>query len=267
MDIGRELRQNGIEWAIDVVTIEVPSQIEGRPPHKAQRYRVRFADWNSSKENWCSAVPATLEVLYQSTTSPDSPDGLEVLLARAMRDLIPEHPVRRAYLDHHGNVPVVVLDNALGESLGECIHTQMRKCLDGPDSIIQWQGVHHLLAEDWSQMLELIREEVGKVQRLAKSRNRLPRRREIGMAIRCAMVERMEEVHNRGACEANRYKRPKRTHLQEFALAAFAAACKTTNTIDWVWGWTSYLCEEPKEAAQDGRASETGAQSAAAAAA
>jgi len=236
MDLANELRKAKIKWSIDQVIREKPSRHEPGVVRRSLAARVRLTDLEAP---WPSGAdePPIMEAFY-STGGDDA--SMQKLLSLAIRDLMPQHPLRRAYLDSVGNTPVTIKSEHLNDNLGEIIHVQMRKCLQGPASVIQWNGVHHLLPADWSQMLELIREEVRLAQEEANPAQGLLRRN-VGMAIKKAMTERMDDVIYRLTPKGDRVKR---TDIQEYALKSIHAANSLTEDPDWVFGWTAYLCDD-----------------------
>lgn len=237
MNLDTELRRQGLEWAIDQVWIEIPSSFPGAKPHQGLRTRVRLADWSATQKG---DMPATHEKLYR--TERDT--TIQKLLACALRDLMPNHPVRRAYLDSVGNTPVTVDPTCLegeGDRLGEIIHVQLRKCADSKQSVIQWNAIHHLHPADWRCMLGLIRQAVKDLAgQVRDGRRRHLLRRDVGMAIKDAMTQQMDKVtHQEGG-------RVNRTAEQEFALRALEAANWLTEDEEWTFSWTGYLCEAVK---------------------
>jgi hypothetical protein len=244
VNLSFELRKAGIEWSIDQLILQEESQRYPGKFNEISRTRVRFADWNTVEKD-SGQVPVTLEKLYH----PSQEFAVQKYLALGLRDLLPKHPIRREYLYSVGNTPVTISPEHLGESLGEIIHVQLRKCMDSKESSIQHNGIQHLLPADWGHMLRLIRECVTELQDEAKEKRRPLLRREVGMVIKNAMTERMKDVQHRDF-EKNR-KSPKRTALQEFALRSVEAMSWLTDDDDWTFGWTSYLCEDVEDVVQD----------------
>lgn len=239
-----ELRKAGIEWCVDLIHVPQPSTRYPGVTHQVPKLRVRLANVAEAQAAGTEAVTHELLLTYF-----DGDLQIEQVLAKALREHFPRHPLFRAWLDSHGNVETVLTPGGL-ENLGELIHTALRKMCDGPQSTILWNTQHHLLHADWSHFLDLIREEITKlVSRVdaAKQAGRKARllRRDVGMAIKRAMIERFDEVHGRGF-EKN-HKLPKRTDVQEYALRTWNAACRLTEDSEWTYGWTGYLCEDAPE--------------------
>ena len=140
MQLINTLRGRGIEWAIDNIIL-TKEEAEAQDRYQRDLLRVRLCDWNSVP---AGQTPPTLEKCYLNQ------GGAQVnrLLALAVRDLLPNHPIRREYLDSKGNTPVTINPESLGEGLGSCVHTALRKLIDTQESIIQWNAIHHLLPED-----------------------------------------------------------------------------------------------------------------------
>lgn len=235
MNLVLTLRGRGIEWAIDNIIL-TKEQAEAQGRHQRDLLRVRLCDWNSVP---AGQTPAKLEKCYLN----QSDVKVDRLLALAVRDLLPDHPIRREYLNSKGNTPVTIDPDSLGEGLGPCVHTALRKLMDSQESIIQWNAIHHLLPEDWSHALRLIREEVQAVLDKAKTKNRPPLQREVGVAIQTAMTERFNEIFYRDDGRAERA----RTDIQRFALKSFGAANKLTAVEDFVFGWGGYLCQDAEK--------------------
>jgi hypothetical protein len=242
MNLSLELRKADIEWAIDQLILKEESQRLPGKFHDVSRTRLRMVDWSTVDKD-SGQVPVTLEKLYH----PREEFTVQKYLALGLRDLLPKHPIRRQYLDSVGNTPVTIDPEHLGESLGEVIHVQLRKYIDTKESVIQWNGINHLLPADWTHMIRLIRKAVTDLQDEVKEKGSKLLRREVGMAIKNAMTEQMEDVKHRDF-EKN-HKSPKRTDLQEFALKSVEAANWLTDDSDWTFGWTSYLCEDVAEEA------------------
>lgn len=241
MNLDIEIRKAGIEWAIDKVFAQKESTDRPGEFHQVMRTRLRFADWKAEGLK-TGETPPTLERLY--TWTPEDMT-IQKLLAIGLRDLLPDHPIRRAFLDSVGNAPVVIPEGRLNDNLGEIIHVQLRKSVDSKQSTIQWNAVHHMLPDDWSHVLQLIREAVAEaVQGAAQARKGQGRpllRRDVGMAIKHAMTEKMSDVAHRGFEKTNRL--PTRTPFQKFALMSFESANWLTEDSDWTFGWTAYLCD------------------------
>lgn len=228
MSLSIKLKSAGIAWCIDPVEIDVPSRRYPDVVHKGERIRVRLTDG-------AAADPVTLTELFPAQY--DSRD-VEELLARAMRNQLPQHPAFLSWLAKMGHCPVTIRPDLLGDGLGECLHTALRKAVDGPQSVIQWNAICNLLPEDWSQLLAMTREEIEKARVVgAASKAKALTRYAVGLAIHEAFAERVGEV---SVIER------KRTDIQMLSLLMLEAACKLTDKQDFVWGWTAYLCEESK---------------------
>lgn len=238
MNLPVDLRKAGVEWAVDSVVANIENERNPGTYTAKTNLRVRFCDWNSVP---AGQTPPTLEKLYMATGE----FSVEKMLALGMRDLLPAHPIRRAYLDSVGNTPVTIDKETLANSLAECIHVAMRKCMDSKQSAIQWNAVHHLLPEDWSHALRLIRSSVENEIARCEQKGAPLLRRNVGMAIKSAMTEQVEEIYYRDVESQGLIV--KRTPVQEFALRCFAAANSLTDDGDWTFGWTSYLCKDAEQ--------------------
>ncbi len=248
MDLARALHDAKIEFAIDQLVIEKPSDYEPGKINKMLRTRIRFADFGSVAKG---ETPPTLEHFLP----PDSNVTLQKLLALGLKKLLPEHPIRRRYLDSVGNTPVTIDPKHLDQGMvSELIHTQLRKCIDSKEGIIQWNAIHHLMPEDWGQITGLIKGAVEEEIERCETKGVPLLRRNVGMKIKEAMTEGIRKVEHREHVRASEgvemvkgYK--ERSGVQEFALRAFRAANQLTPDEDWAFGWTAFLCEEPKPAA------------------
>lgn len=236
MSIVPELKKASIEWSIDQVEVDIQSQRNPEETYKAERIRVQLTDVGSDSDR------VTVSELFSTSTQTK---GVEELLARTMRKHFPKHPVFLSWMQSRGHCPVTIDSDLLKSGLGECLHTALRKAVDGPQSVLQWNAIHYLMYQDWHQLLEMTREEIKKTMALTVEKCTSLTYYNVGMAIREAFVSRMEEVTYRGFDKTG--KKPDRTEMQAQALRTLDAACELTDNQDFVWGWTAYLCKEVKE--------------------
>lgn len=239
MTLASDLRKNGIDWCIDVVDTELVSRNSATPGvvHQVSKLRVQLTDTAAAQSTGTS--PKTVEYLLD----PQSNWELERVLMLAMRKCLAAHPVYLRWMGGKGHGPAVLRTDCLDESLGECLHTALRKGCDGPMSAIQWNAIHHLAPADWAQLLDMTREAVRKVaQDASRAKNALTRW-SVGLAIKEVFTDRMDEVRNRGYAQT--LQNPKRTEMETFALLCLHQSCCETEIDEYVWGWTSYLCEDP----------------------
>ncbi len=89
MDLGVELRKAGVEWCIDLVQQDDPGTVNQR-----WMTRVRLADLASLPAG-ADAQPATMDRLFR----PSDEHTVQQLLSVTLMQKMPNHPVRRAYLD------------------------------------------------------------------------------------------------------------------------------------------------------------------------
>lgn len=240
MTLATELRKANIDWCIDLVYINEPSVRYPEKQNRVQKLRIRLADMSVESSE---SAPVTMETLIQAERTDRD---IEHLLALAMRRNMPDHPVFQTWLKSRGHEPVTIRPDLLGESLGECIHTALRKCVDTHESCIQYQSIHQLAGADWLQLLEMTRENIRALMKKVEI-GTLPslQRYDVGLAIKNAFADRADEVTHR---EDPKTRRPvKRADAESFALMSLTMACKITDDQDFVWGWTSYLCEYASE--------------------
>lgn len=234
MSLALALKKAGIHWTLDLVEVPTPSNRYPDVTHQVPFVRVQLLD-NSSPSN-----PVTYEeVLYPGSTDLT----VERALSFVLRHKLPDHPVFKAWLESKGQVPVVLIESNLGENLGECIHTAVRKRVDSPESAIQWNAINHLLPGDWAQLLEYLRFEIRELQGQVKA-NALPH------LTRYAIGEAIQKVFSDSTGSVERRINPKtklpvqRTDLEKFALMTLKTTCQATDLQDFVWGWAAFLCKD-----------------------
>ncbi len=146
-----------------------------------------------------------------------------------------------------------ISESLLGDHLAECLHTALRKLVQSKESNIQWNAIRYLRRDDWCQMLDLVREEIRLVMKdVTEGKRKVLLRRDVGQAIKRALVDRADEVTHRGF--ETTHRNPRRTDVETFALICMQSACSLTDNSDWTFGWTGYLCEEADEAATESAA-------------
>jgi hypothetical protein len=229
MNILNALKQAQVDWDICPVEVTQPSRRTPGASFMVSQVRVRLtqADGYSVEE----LVPQS-----------DGSMSITELLLTALRNKLPNHPVFQKWLESRGHVPVVLTPDSLGEGLGECLHVALRKAVDTPESVVQWNAVHHLAPEDWSTILRLVREEVSQVQSERNAAGKALHRYHVGCAIRKALTERLREARRQEGVEPRSVRQ--RTGSEVFAMRAFEASCASTDLQDYVWGWTYFLCNE-----------------------
>lgn len=252
MNLANELCSAGIQWSIRRVSSADAFAYEMRDKYDPRDGSLVTLTYTLIRPDSIASGPRAPQCRAKRYRS-DSSTRVNTLLAYALRDLMPEHPFRREYLDAIGNTHVTIDPQFLGESeeclgsLAHIIHVQLRKCVDSKQSVIQWNAVHHLLQADWDHILKNIRSEVTQLQagiqkKVASGKRAFLLRRDVGLAIRNAMTEKMREVTHRDFDKNN--ASPERTELQKFALLTFESANWLTEEEDWVFGWTGFLCED-----------------------
>lgn len=236
MTLATELRKAGVHWTIDLVN--VPQLSTRYPGVVHQVTRTRICVTGVLPPTTDDSPQKSAEILLSSARDWT----LDELLAFAMRTLAPKHGAYQGWLASKGHRPAKVRLDLLDESIGECIHSALRKLCDGPLSAIQWNAIRHLLPADWSQLLEMAREEIRNVTAERINAGKAgPSHYDIGMAIKRAFVDRFDEVTHRGWEGVD--KKPERTELQAFALLSLHMANKEADDQDFVWGWAGYLCD------------------------
>lgn len=245
MKLATELVAAGVQWAIDLVTQKQESLRFPGKFHPIPRLRVRLADMALAQSSGLEPVTHELFAI------PDNDLSVEVALAAAMRKFMPTHPVYQAFRQSQGMEYVKIDPDWLAEGLGEALHTALRKSVEGPHSCIQHRAIQHLANSDWSALLEETRKEIGKLIDSVKEGRRVALSRyAVGMAIRKAFIDEDQVAQMAGSTDA-KGRMIKRDPVADFALMSLTMACKETDPQDFVWGWTSFLCQplSPEEEA------------------
>ena len=239
MALAFNLKKANIQWDIDAIEVDVPSVRHVGVIHRGRRIRVRLTDLNDQNSDRQSLV-------YLSK-SDDEALNVESLLALALKENMPDHPVFLAWRKQHGHEPVNITQEDLTiANLGAGLHTALRKATDSQQSIIQWNAINHLLDEDWHHLLMIICEEITKkIERVNTGKTSRLTRYQVGMAIKKACCTRFEDVSHRYDTQLDCFV--ERTDLQKFALQSFEVSCKITEDQDFVWAWTAYICREATE--------------------
>ena len=158
---------------------------------------------------------------------PDCGLSVEHMLAVLMKTQLPDNPVLRAWLLSRGNVPVELQLESL-DDLAPAMHTGLRKLADSKQSIITWNALHHLHAQDRGAFWDAARQ----VVEAAFAARRPPTRRTLAQALQQRLVELDYESGERRSPE------------EEFARRALHAGCALTGIDEWMWGWLGYVVKD-----------------------
>lgn len=173
----------------------------------------------------------------------DTPLSTEQMVATLLKEQWSDLPALRAWLDSKGNVAVALEPSAL-ESLGECMHTALRKLADSKQSVITWNALHQMHSSDrvalWTAAEAFLRTEFAK--------ERAPTRRSLAKGLQTAVVECLDKQSHEDPTNS-RGRPAKREPQERFALLAMIAACELTDIEEWMWGWLGYVVKdlEPAE--------------------
>lgn len=163
---------------------------------------------------------------------------VERMLAVLLKEQWPEFPPLRAWLDSKGNVPVALEPHAL-ESLGECMHTALRKLADSKQSIITWNALHQMHSADrvalWDAVQAYLTSEFAN--------EAPPTRRVLAKGLQDVVVASLEGQLSKGPTD-KRGRAEKREPAERFALMAMLAACELTDIDEWMWGWLGYVVKD-----------------------
>lgn len=219
MNIIPHLRDFNLSLQID----EVELPLKRHPDRLFTHVRVRVTD----------STPLTPTVYEWTHLASSAPKTLEELAVRTLVAQAPRHPALKSWREVQGHTPVLMREPVI-EHCGEAIHTAMRKLCDSPQSTIQWHAIHHMHAEDWSDLLAETRQVLRAA--VAEAAPNPVTRRVVGMRLKSTWQE---------TCLAlSRYEDRERTALQDFALLALGNAVAAGDTDEFVWSWTGYLCED-----------------------
>lgn len=217
--LSRLLLEAGVSCTIDLLGHEVRVRLNDRTA-------AARGDSNASSEMTVVSLPAEVQGLIE----------------RAVRLGMPDHPAYLTWLRMRENAPVEVPDECLGEALSACLLDSIRSrsihnnpATGSYQAGLQESAQKQMLPADWDHFVRLVREEVTNMRKRADADAGGPRplqRVDVGMAIRCALIERADEVRCRvGASE-------QRDVSQRFALFTFTNASRR---------WDSYGASQTSE--------------------
>ena len=163
---------------------------------------------------------------------------LEHMVAVQLKKHFKDNAVLHEWLDSKGNVPVELEAHAL-ESIGECMHTALRKLADSKQSVITWNALHHLHSADriafWT--------EAQRVVSVAFEAKKPPTRRDLAKALQEALVK-MANERRYAPIKDDDGDDVKRKALQEFSLLMLGTGCEMTELDEWMYGWLGYVVKD-----------------------
>lgn len=205
-----------------------------------------------------SAVAPGQSAPVELVRRTNGPTCLQDMLAALMEKNFASDPTFAAWRKSQGRVPVRLLLNEEGLAwVGEPMHTGLRKCADSPQSVITWNALHRVHADDrialWGSVAQFLREKFAD--------GRAPQRRALAQAL-ADKVARVLDDRRHAACEMPAGA-PKpgegrldpqtgRTPEQEFSLSMLRQGVALTDIEEWMWAWLGFVVEDlptPTEAA------------------
>lgn len=167
---------------------------------------------------------------FRATTQ----EPLESLVALTMKEHCPTHPVLQKWSASRGDVPVKLsVPVAEMAYIGEPVHTGLRKLADSASSVITWNALHLMAADDRVALWQ----RVGFLLQEAFSKDAAPSRRNVAERLRRGVTQFLKD---------RRYASltPARTPEQSFALLMMTAGCEVTDFEEWMWAWLGYVVED-----------------------
>lgn len=205
-----------------------------------------------------AATPPASAAPFEHSERVNSTLSIESMLASLMAKHAPHDPVFQAWRKSQGLTPVRLLLDEEGLAwVGEPMHTGLRKCADSPQSVITWNALHQVHADDrialWGSVAQFLREQFAD--------GRSPQRRALARTL-SERVARVLDDRRHAVCEAPSRgprtaenppdARTGRTPAQEFALSMLRQGVVLTEIEEWMWGWLGFVVEDipaPAEAA------------------
>lgn len=166
---------------------------------------------------------------------------LEAMMAFLLRKQSPDNPVYRQWLsERKGQHPVRLVRGAL-QSLGECVHTALRKLADSTSSSLTWNALHRMSEEDCAAIYQAIR---VTLRTQFKDKGRLPLRCDLAQSLKQSVKDAVSERTLDLARQNNERGLPRtRTPEQAYALRMFDIGVDATDASEWMYSWLGYVVE------------------------
>lgn len=224
MQLIRALANTPLRWTL--TTGEVPSKRTGKPIPRLLLTVIRQPD----------AERVVMDFPKDAGTAP------EALLAAWLVEHDPSNALLQQWYAFRGQTPVELEKYAM-DSLGEAMHTALRKLADSKQSVITWNALHHVHPDDRAKVWDTARDVLTEAFEAGTP--------VIRRALAATLRDRIIGALNGSARDSvtDRNGKPEdRTDAQAFALRMLIAGCEMTALEEWMWGWLGYVVKDAQPA-------------------